>query len=353
MEGPRKFVWDTTYACPLRCVHCYSESGRRASRQLAPVTMLRVADKIIEAGPELVMLSGGEPVLVPGILDVARRLADAGIDVGVYTSGWSMSPALAEDLASVVSMLAVSLDGATAEVHDRVRGRPGSFDRALRTLAMLDEVAERRPFTFGVDCSVLRSNLHQLDALCTDVVRRFPRLGFAYFGPVVPSGVASRAGFAETELLTEDQWRELAGTDRLTRLRSLVGPAVAVRVNDNLDLQMRPGRADDWSTYGAVQIEPDGNVRAMSMYEGTIGNILTDPPAVLWERALARWHDPFVVETLTAVRTPAEWAAAARRIDERFGTAEDRRRFARRAGGRRPGDQIMDVPPPIGTPRTA
>ncbi|EWM10508.1 radical SAM protein [Kutzneria sp. 744] len=328
-SGPRIIVWDTTYACPLLCVHCYSESGRRPTRQLDPDTMLLVADKIAAAGPESVVLSGGEPLLTPVIADIARRLSQAGVQVVVYTGGWSMRPELAEQLASTVSLLGVSVDGATAEVHDKVRGRRGAFDRALRSLAILDEVASRVPFNFGLDCSVMRSNFHQLDDICATVAPRFPRLGFAYFGPVVPSGAASRAGF-DAELLTDDQVRELTSDDRVARLRSLAGDGVDVQTTDNRQLMMHPDRARDWSTYGSVQIEPDGQVRAMSIYEGTVGNIRTDPPSVLWERALARWHDPFVVETLGPVRTMAEWAVAARRIDQRFGSPDDLRRIARR-----------------------
>jgi len=327
--GPRTIVWDTTYACPLQCVHCYSESGRRASRQLGPETMLEVAEKIVEAGPGTVILSGGEPLLVPGIVDVGRRLARAGIRTAVYTGGWSIRPELAEQLASTFTMVAVSVDGATAEVHDKVRGRQGSFDRAMRSLAVLDEVAERTPFTFGIDCSFMRGNFHELDDICRTVVPRFPRLGFAYFGPAVPCGVASRPAFA-AELLTDAQVRELSGEDRLARLRSLAGAGIDVQTSDNRHLLMHPSQATDWSTHNTAQIEPDGNVRAMCIYEGTIGNILTDPPSVLWERSLARWHDPFVVETLGAVRTMADWSVATRRMDQRFGTPEDHRRIALR-----------------------
>jgi hypothetical protein len=45
---------------------------------------------------------------------------------------------------------------------------------------------------------------------------------------------------------------------------------------------------------------------------------------------VARWHHPFVVETLTPVRTMREWAAASRKIDYYFGTASDRARIDRR-----------------------
>ncbi|ARX89288.1 hypothetical protein SMD44_08775 [Streptomyces alboflavus] len=81
-------VWDTTYACPLRCSHCYSESGRRPSRQLGPDDMLRVADALVALGPRVVALSGGEPLVVRGVFDVAERLRAGGVKLSINTSGW-------------------------------------------------------------------------------------------------------------------------------------------------------------------------------------------------------------------------------------------------------------------------
>jgi hypothetical protein len=325
--GPAIAVWDTTYACPLLCLHCYSESGRRPSRQLKHDDMLRVADKIIEIGPQWTILSGGEPLLVRGIVEIARRISSAGIKVAIYTGGWSISRELAEQLAATVDLLGVSVDGATPEVHDRIRGRVGSFDRVMRSLAVLDDLPG---LNFGIDTSVLRGNLDRLDDICTTVVPRFPHLRFAWFGPAVQSGAASRAGFAEAELLTEEQRSELCTARRRDQLQSLTGAGVDVQINDNHKLMMYPGEATDWSTYDAVQIEPDGAVRAMSIYEGTVGNILIDPIPVLLDRVVARWHDPFVTETLRPARTMIEWAAATRAIDQHFGTADDLARFALR-----------------------
>ncbi len=34
--------WDLTYACPLRCIHCYSESGRRPSHPFVVERLLPV-----------------------------------------------------------------------------------------------------------------------------------------------------------------------------------------------------------------------------------------------------------------------------------------------------------------------
>lgn len=334
LERPWAINWDVTYACPLRCTHCYSESGRRASRQLGLEEMYRVADALIALKPRTVQFSGGEPLLVKGLFQVAERIAQAGIGVILYTSGWLLDERMVPDILRVFSQVNVSVDGTTAKVHDTVRSKPGAFQRAMKALGLLnDAVREQRQrgergLNFGIDCVVVRSNFHQLEEFCTAIAPRFPEMRFLTMGAGVPSGLANRPGFADHELLTDDQlW--LLGSQGFTRyLQTLAPSSVRVTTLDGLALQMHPDHiASGRALRGLMHVEPDGAVRGMPIYEGTVGSLLNEPPQVLWERALARHLDPFLAETLRPVRTMKEWAKAARRIDLHYGSLQDRARI--------------------------
>lgn len=336
LAPPTHIVWDITYTCPLRCTHCYSESGRRPSRQLSPEDNLRVADRLIELGPAGVGLAGGEALTVPGIFDVVERLMAAGIEVFLYTGGWPLKPRMIDDIRRLRPRIHVSVDAATAEVHDRIRGRAGSFERAMLALTMLDDAARdaresgAATIEFGIDATIVRSSYGHLEAFCTEIAPRFPEMCFLALSSVVPSGLASRQSYAEAELLDPEQVDRLAGPAETARLRALAPPSVQVMTSHNWAMAMRPDLIEQGRYFRACAIEPDGEMRAMCIYEGTVGNILTEDPAVLWQRAVARWHHPFVVEALSGVRTPLDWAAAARRLDVRFGSAADRARIERR-----------------------
>jgi len=360
LDRPWAINWDVTYACPLRCAHCYSESGRRASRQLSLEDMFRVADALISLKPQSIQFSGGEPLLVKGVFQVAERIAQAGIPVILYTSGWLLDERLVADVARIFSQVHLSLDGATAKVHDTVRAKPGSFERAMKALGLLNEaVREQRQrggkvLTFGIDGVVVRSNFHQLEEYCTAIVPRFPELKFLSLGAAVPSGLANRPGYADHELLTDDQlW--LLGSGGFTRYLQTLAPAsVKVSTTDGLLLQMHPDHiASGRALRGLMHVEPDGAVRSMPIYEGTVGNLLEEPAQVLWERALARHLDPYLAETLGPVRTMKEWAKAARRIDLHYGSDQVRARIFLRQNYRppRPSDSgilgvVRRTPPP-------
>lgn len=331
---PSSVIWDITYACPLRCVHCYSESGRRPARQLPPAEILKVADVLVGMGVKAVFLSGGEPLIVKGLPAAIERWSSAGIAVYLFTSGWGLDASIVAELAPMLAATHVSVDGATAEVHDRVRQRPGSFDRAMAALATLDAAcaarrAARAPrLQFGADCTLIQSNFHHLDALVAELPARFPHMSFMNLGAAVPSGSASTAWFAENELLTEEQ---LAALRRGAPRAAMPAEKLLVSFSDQQHLQMHPDDvANGTANVDTLLIEPDGDARAMAMYEGTVGNILVDPPELLWRRAQERWGDPFVAEQLSGARTRVEWAAATRAIDRRYAGARETDRLARR-----------------------
>ncbi|GAA3076443.1 hypothetical protein GCM10020000_72340 [Streptomyces olivoverticillatus] len=151
------------------------------------------------------------------------------------------------------------------------------------------------------------------------------------FNAAVPEGLASRLEFGRFELLDDEQVAALTSERQLARLRHLAPDGVRVFTTDNQNLVMRPDRFASGVDSLVMQVEPDGAVRALPVYEGTVGNLLEESPLDLWHRGVSRLNDPFVVETLSAVRTMQDWAEAVRRMDHHFGSPEVRARIERRS----------------------
>jgi radical SAM protein with 4Fe4S-binding SPASM domain len=84
-----------------------------------------------------VSFSGGEPLLYDGWEELVRRSVDCGLETAVVTNGTLLNDRNTERLASTGATVALSIDGACEETHDRIRGR-GSFAKtraAMRRLA--------------------------------------------------------------------------------------------------------------------------------------------------------------------------------------------------------------------------
>jgi MoaA/NifB/PqqE/SkfB family radical SAM enzyme len=329
-----KFIWDITYACPLRCRHCYSESGRRPTRMLDRDRAMRVVDVILSAQAEKVSISGGEPLSVPWAVEAMKRLHDAGVAVTLLTSGWSMSAATANALADAVSSVAVSVDGADAAIHDAIRARPGAFERGMKALDLLHRAknerreAGRSCFSLGIDYTLTRSGANEadLERFVENTIRRFPKLDFIRFGAVIPSGLAAEREFEASELLSIEELVDLIAVGQRLDERRGEGPAISV--TDVRYFLPKPGVS--MVDLDILQIEPDGALRAFPIYEAKVGNVLQEPLSALWPKVRAWRSDPFVAGQMESIRTMADWAGTARVLDRRYGSRDDQERIARR-----------------------
>jgi MoaA/NifB/PqqE/SkfB family radical SAM enzyme len=332
----RRFTWDLTYACPLRCVHCYSESGRRPARTLSRSDMLRVVRKIIDYRPRVQRFSfaGGEPLLTPWWDEAARLLKASGIPVTVFVGGWLMDDSAAEKLADAVSAVTVSVDGADAARHDAVRGRSGSFARAVAAIETLDRIKQQRLrdggtcYELGVDYTMTRTGKDDLDTFVEDVTSRFPALDYVRIGAAMPVGLAQEMKFVDEQLLTDRELDRLMESEPNLVARARNG--VAIEVTDIRSFLPTSPLSGESATI--AQIEPDGELRAFAIYEAKVGNILQEPIDVLWQRALDWRRDPFVQEQTRSIKTLTDWARVTRALDRRYGSEADKERIARRAG---------------------
>ncbi|HEU5419348.1 MAG TPA: TIGR04053 family radical SAM/SPASM domain-containing protein [Streptosporangiaceae bacterium] len=136
--GARPFIviWEMTQACPLACAHCRAEA--RPDRHPGELSTDEARDlmaQVAEFGspPPLFVLTGGDPFQRPDLLELVRHGTRLGLPVAVSPSGTPTLTAgrLAELRDAGARAISLSLDGSTAEVHDRFRGVPGVFGWTL------------------------------------------------------------------------------------------------------------------------------------------------------------------------------------------------------------------------------
>ena len=160
LDAPICLTWELTYACNLSCAHCLSSSGRRDPRELTTEQCEAVIDELQRMQVFYVNIGGGEPTIRPDFWHLLEYAVDHQVGVKFSTNGVRITPERAAFLASTDYVdVQVSLDGATAEVNDYVRG-PGSFEMAQRALTNLQN-AGFRDAKISVVCT--RENIEQLD----------------------------------------------------------------------------------------------------------------------------------------------------------------------------------------------
>jgi mycofactocin biosynthetic radical S-adenosylmethionine protein MftC len=160
LAAPICLTWELTYACNLSCVHCLSSSGRRDPRELSTDECKRVIDELERMQVFYVNIGGGEPTVRPDFWELVDYATAHHVGVKFSTNGVKITPEAARRLAASDYVdVQISLDGATREVNDAIRGA-GSFDLALRAMRQLADAG----FTgFKISVVMTRQNVGQLD----------------------------------------------------------------------------------------------------------------------------------------------------------------------------------------------
>src|SRR5271170_3605687 len=160
LDAPICLTWELTYACNLSCVHCLSSSGRRDPRELTTDECKAVIDTLQRMQVFYVNIGGGEPTVRPDFWELVDYATAHHVGVKFSTNGVKLDAAVAARLAASDYVdVQISLDGATAEVNDAVRG-PGSYATAMRAMANLADAGFRG---FKLSVVMTRQNIPQMD----------------------------------------------------------------------------------------------------------------------------------------------------------------------------------------------
>ena len=160
LDAPICLTWELTYACNLSCVHCLSSSGRRDPRELSTDECKAVIDTLQRMQVFYVNIGGGEPTVRPDFWELVDYATAHQVGVKFSTNGVKITPEVATRLAASDYVdVQISLDGATAEVNDAVRG-PGSYATAMRAMQNLADAGFRG---FKLSVVMTRQNIPQLD----------------------------------------------------------------------------------------------------------------------------------------------------------------------------------------------
>ena len=177
---PLVLMLEPLEACNLRCAGCgrVREYASVMDRRMTVDEALRAAER---AGAPVVSVSGGEPLLHPGIAEIADGLVADGRWVFLCTNGLLLRDALPRFRPHKRLCFVVHLDG-TAPVHDAVTGCPGSYAEAVAAISAARRagfrVATNTTAYHGSDPADLHELFRSLTRLGVEGIMLSP--GYAY-----------------------------------------------------------------------------------------------------------------------------------------------------------------------------
>lgn len=163
-ERPFIVIWETTQACDLACVHCRAcAQPVRSALELSTVEAKRLIDEVAELAAPVFVLTGGDPLKRPDIFELVQYASDHSVRISLTPSA---TPLLTREAIiglkeSGLARLAISLDGPTAEIHDKFRRVAGSYDWTLNAVRWAREIG----LPVQINTTITRHNLQYLDSM--------------------------------------------------------------------------------------------------------------------------------------------------------------------------------------------
>ena len=162
---PVHVVWELTLACDLKCSHCGSRAGRKRHDELTTGEALDLVGQLALLGTREVTLIGGEAYLRADWLQIIREIRRLGMDCSLQSGGFHLTEARIREAGEAgLTSAGISIDG-LEELHDRLRGVPGSFRAAVSALAAL----RTHGITSSVNTQITAAVLPQLRRLMETV----------------------------------------------------------------------------------------------------------------------------------------------------------------------------------------
>jgi len=146
MSGRKNFdlspliaFYEITKACDLVCLHCRACAQEKPdSNELTTAESKAMIDQLATfPEPPLVVLTGGDPLKRGDVFELISHAVGRGLETAITPSPTPLVTAEAIQRLKLagISRMAVSIDGADAETHDRMRGVAGSFAHTQRMMA--------------------------------------------------------------------------------------------------------------------------------------------------------------------------------------------------------------------------
>ena len=159
----RLVFWETTKACNLSCRHCRAVPQKTLGpTELTTRRAMDLIDDIARVARPVMVLSGGEPLFRPDLFDIGAYGVESGFRMALATNGTLVTDRVAAKIADAgFARVAISLDGARADTHDRFRGVSGSHARALGGLRYLREEG----VSVQINSTIARHNAAELPDL--------------------------------------------------------------------------------------------------------------------------------------------------------------------------------------------
>ncbi len=289
--APLFLAWQLSNRCTGRCLHCCEESGpdKAWADEMNREQALSLARQIVSNKIAYVAFGGGEPMGCPWVWEIFEILTAGGVEIKIETNGLDLDDAACDKLKAMkIACVQISIDGATAGVHEKLR--PGSgYQPAWDAIDRLVKRGLEPELVF------IPTRFNVQDAV--DVYDQAAARGIRTFvtGPMMRLGRAAHAW--DSLACSDEDWKEA-----VARLKARKGPRLAV-YPWGIQHEMKT-RAE--SPQSMVLVVPNGRAKLLNALPFAVADLKTESLASAWPKVGAAWRSKEVQDFVRRAQTETD-----------------------------------------------
>lgn len=293
---PMSVQFELTSRCNQACIQCYNQSGLDHNQENNDVSIekwIETAKVLARIPISQVIISGGEPTMLGDdlfkIMDIFHRV---GVHFVFITNGMNINESNIDKFSKYhYAWMQFSIDGATEDVHDFVRGAKGSFKKVVKAASL----ARSRGIPVGIASTIVHPNLHQVE----DLIDLAYHLGafkitlgeFMYAGRSVRNKESIALNDSDIYQIKRSVIKKRVHYGNLFNIIKPTDPALSLRFRM-------------CSIPTGMLIRPNGEVRIDCQAPARIGNIIESDIIDIWKRVGHKgWSHPSLLEYISKIYT--------------------------------------------------
>lgn len=294
-HAPLFLAWQLTNNCTGRCLHCCEESGKEFiwKDEMNREQALSLTRQIVDNGIAYVAFGGGEPMSSPWVWEIFETLTAGKVEIKIETNGLDLDDKACDRLKAMnIACVQISIDGATAAVHEKLR--PGSgYKPAWEALERLAKRGLEPELVF------IPTKINVKDAVA--VYEQATKVGVRTFvtGPMMRLGRAAHAW--DSLACSDEDWAE-AVMGLKAAAAALKGPRLAV-YPWGIQQEMKT-RAE--SPQSMVLVVPNGRAKLLNALPFAVADLKTESLASAWPKVGAAWKSKEVQDFVRRAQTETD-----------------------------------------------
>ncbi len=283
-----------THKCRYNCWHC--SAAPKKGKDLPLEIIVDAIKTFQDMGTSTFSITGGEPLLRDDITEIVASVDDRS-SVFMFTSGYGLTEEKAKELkdAGLFGVM-ISLDHYKPEIHDKLRGYKGAYDKAMKGL----KNAQNANLYVGLSCVITREMLQKDEVWkMLELAKNLSVHEIMMFEPTPVGNLFE----SDSCVLNIDERNQLIGYHKLVNKHRKYKKYPRISAFPYFESKDFLGCT---AGYNIVYIDADGYIRPCDFTPLTFGNIKEEPIGDIWQKVNNAFNKPrgfcFMLENYKLVR---------------------------------------------------